>query len=303
MVLANSLLSCRESIPFIIVSPPEWADVLYVKIRRKQSLILDHPKSTVWPRVIVTFLLFSVVLCVMGRCDVMVLEDWTNRNWRGQKGGSFWEWNYYLRQESWSWHHEGGTETPWDTRHFPFLHRERVLWMRGVGETCMCELLRVPCKQVPLSMRAPGRKSHLSLRSSEHSPDRGVPSCCSGWYVSSVVIYLLGLIWIRIFLLSSLLCTISWTEDSSRNENVSNTTEIQVWPCGRCWQRGWQPVQVSWTFPALTCRSWILRTPLVPDLPRWPVHLLKQQKDHQMDPALYCVPRTAIPGCSWWCPI
>lgn len=88
-VLANSLQSCGESILFIIMSPPEWADVLYVKIRRKQHLILDHPKSTVWPRVMVTSLLFSLALCVMGRCDVIALEDWTSRYWCGQKGGSF----------------------------------------------------------------------------------------------------------------------------------------------------------------------------------------------------------------------
>lgn len=41
----------------------------------QEAIILDHPKSTVWPRVIVTSLLFSVVLCITGRCDVMVLED------------------------------------------------------------------------------------------------------------------------------------------------------------------------------------------------------------------------------------
>lgn len=84
-----------------------------------------------------------------------------------------------------------------------------------------------------------------SLRNSERCPDRGAPFHCDGLIcVLCCHFYLLGLNWVRIFLLSRLLCTISWMEDSGRNENISNTTKIQVWPCGRCWQRGWQPVQV-----------------------------------------------------------
>lgn len=122
-----------------------------------------------------------------------------------------------------------------EPRHFPFLPRERALWVCGVGMACICEHLCVSCKHVPLSKRAPGGKSRLwetvniVLTEALHSTAMGC---------------LLGLNWVRIFLLSRLLYTISWTEDSGRNENISNTTKIQVWPCGRCWQRGWQPVQV-----------------------------------------------------------